>query len=70
MAVPFENLDVLLGRRISLKPDAIFRKLVTDRRGGYCFEQNSLLRDVLTTLGFKILRVRSNLVEAREILRQ
>jgi N-hydroxyarylamine O-acetyltransferase len=53
-AIPFENLDVLLGRRISLKLDAIFRKLVTDRRGGYCFEQNSLLRDVLTTLGFKV----------------
>jgi N-hydroxyarylamine O-acetyltransferase len=53
-AVPFENLDVLLGRRISLEPADIFRKLVTDRRGGYCFEQNSLFRDVLRTLGFTV----------------
>lgn len=52
--VPFENLDVLLGRRISLEPAVIFRKLVTDRRGGYCFEQNTLFRDVLRTLGFTV----------------
>lgn len=53
-AVPFENLDVLLGRRISLEPADIFRKLVTERRGGYCFEQNSLFRDVLRSLGFTV----------------
>jgi N-hydroxyarylamine O-acetyltransferase len=50
--IPFENLDVLLGRPIDLAPDAVYRKLVTQRRGGYCFEQNSLLLAVLTELGF------------------
>ncbi len=54
LAVPFENLDVLLGRRISLEPAAIFQKIVTNRRGGYCFEQNSLFRDVLRALGFVV----------------
>src|SRR5215467_3806047 len=47
-AIPFENLDVLLGRPIDLELAAIQRKLIDDRRGGYCFEQNSLLLAVLT----------------------
>jgi N-hydroxyarylamine O-acetyltransferase len=51
--IPFENLDVLLGRGIHLDPAAVERKLVGDRRGGYCFEQNALLLAVLTALGFE-----------------
>jgi N-hydroxyarylamine O-acetyltransferase len=50
--IPFENLDVLLGRGIDLADDAVFEKLVVRERGGYCFEQNSLLLRVLTALGF------------------
>ncbi len=50
--IPFENLDVLLGRGVSLADDAVERKLVGDRRGGYCFEQNSLLLRALAALGF------------------
>ncbi len=50
--IPFENLDVLLGRRIHLELPAIAEKLVHDRRGGYCFEQNALLLAVLERLGF------------------
>jgi N-hydroxyarylamine O-acetyltransferase len=50
--IPFENLDVLLGRPIDLDPGAIERKLIHARRGGYCFEQNSLLLYVLGQLGF------------------
>jgi len=53
-SVPFENLDVLLGRSISLEPAAIQRKLVDERRGGYCFEHNGLLLLVLTQLGFAV----------------
>jgi N-hydroxyarylamine O-acetyltransferase len=52
-AIPFENLDVLLGRRIELGIDAVFEKLVRQRRGGYCFEQNGLFLHVLTALGFE-----------------
>lgn len=37
-AIPFENLDVQFGRRPSRDPDAIFAKLVTARRGGWCYE--------------------------------
>jgi N-hydroxyarylamine O-acetyltransferase len=52
--VPFENLDVLLGRGISLDPADVQRKLVAEHRGGYCFEQNFLFLLVLTQLGFAV----------------
>jgi N-hydroxyarylamine O-acetyltransferase len=52
-AIPFENLDILLGRGISLSPDAVFDKLVTRRRGGYCFELNQIFLRALTTMGFE-----------------
>lgn len=52
-AIPFENIDVLLGRGVSLAPDTVFDKLVRQRRGGYCFEQNGLLLQVLCQLGFR-----------------
>jgi N-hydroxyarylamine O-acetyltransferase len=50
--IPFENLDVLLGVAVDLEPESLERKLVHARRGGYCFEQNTLLLHVLTQLGF------------------
>ena len=53
-AVPFENLDVLLGRGIDLAPEALQRKLIEDRRGGYCFEQNGLFLLVLSAIGFSV----------------
>jgi N-hydroxyarylamine O-acetyltransferase len=51
-AIPFENLDILLGRGIRLEPDRLREKLIEQRRGGYCFEQNGLFADVLQQLGF------------------
>lgn len=53
LAIPFENLDIPLGRGISLDPDAVFDKLVTRQRGGYCFEQNQLFLRALRELGFE-----------------
>ncbi|MBA4137709.1 MAG: arylamine N-acetyltransferase [Opitutus sp.] len=53
-SIPFENLDVLLGRPIVLTPEALMAKLVYGKRGGYCFEQNNLLRLALTALGFRL----------------
>ena len=52
--IPFENLDVLLGRGIDLDLDAIVGKLVHGRRGGYCFEHNTLLLEVLAALGYRV----------------
>jgi len=52
LAIPFENLDVILGRGIAIDSASVFAKLVTARRGGYCFEQNRLFGDALDALGF------------------
>lgn len=53
-AIPFENLDPLLRVPVSIESEAVERKLVHDGRGGYCFEQNRLLLDVLRALGFQV----------------
>jgi N-hydroxyarylamine O-acetyltransferase len=54
-AIPFENLSTLAGDPVSLEIDAIVEKLIRQRRGGYCFEQNTLLQTVLEILGFDVL---------------
>lgn len=54
--IPFENLDVLLGRGIRLDLQGLQDKLVHDRRGGYCFEHATLLAAVLDALGFAPVR--------------
>ncbi|HQT78806.1 MAG TPA: arylamine N-acetyltransferase [Rhodopila sp.] len=50
--IPFENLDVVLGRPVRLDLDSIQAKLVARQRGGYCFEHNTLLHAALRRLGF------------------
>jgi N-hydroxyarylamine O-acetyltransferase len=54
--IPFENLDVLRGRRPRLDLDSLQAKLVGARRGGYCFEQATLFAAVLEALGFRPVR--------------
>ncbi len=51
-SIPFESLDVLLRRGISIDLADIEAKLVGARRGGYCFEQNTLMLQVLRQLGY------------------
>ncbi|MFE9931996.1 arylamine N-acetyltransferase [Streptomyces sp. NPDC005533] len=53
-AIPFESLDVLLGRPVALDVKSIEDKLVHAGRGGYCYEQNSLLAAALERLGFEV----------------
>ena len=52
--IPFENLDIVLGRPVRLDISSIQTKLVDARRGGYCFEQNTLLRAALERMGFNV----------------
>lgn len=67
--IPFENLDVLLGRPIDLGADGLARKLVQGGRGGYCFEQNGLLLDVLGAMGYVVcpLSARVRYQRARDV---
>ncbi|MFF6843518.1 arylamine N-acetyltransferase [Streptomyces tanashiensis] len=53
-AIPFENLDVALGRQVPLDLKSLQGKLVDRRRGGYCYEQNSLLAAALERIGFQV----------------
>ena len=52
--VPYENLDILAGKRLSLDEEALFDKIVTRRRGGFCFELNELFGRLLRELGYEV----------------
>ncbi len=51
--VPYENLDIVNGIPLDLGEDALYGKIVTRHRGGYCFEVNSLYDKLLKALGYK-----------------
>jgi N-hydroxyarylamine O-acetyltransferase len=53
-SVPFENLDIALGISIRLEPEALFGKIVTRQRGGFCYELNGLFYELLKALGFSV----------------
>jgi N-hydroxyarylamine O-acetyltransferase len=54
-AVPFENLDIHLGRPIVLTSgEAQYRKIVHERRGGFCYELNGAFAALLRTVGFGV----------------
>jgi N-hydroxyarylamine O-acetyltransferase len=52
--VPFENLDISLGRKIAVDQDAILKKIIDLRRGGFCYELNSAFAALLGALGFNV----------------
>jgi N-hydroxyarylamine O-acetyltransferase len=54
LRVPFENLDIHLGRPIQLDRSSLFRKIVVRRRGGFCYELNGLFAELLKSLEFRV----------------
>ena len=62
LAVPFENLDIHLGRRNVLDPDQVFDKVVRRRRGGWCFELNGLFALLLEELGYTVTRYAASVI--------
>lgn len=54
LTIPFENLDIHLGRRITLDFEWIFDKLILQQRGGFCYELNGLFGHLLQKLGFSV----------------
>ncbi|SDD78497.1 arylamine N-acetyltransferase family protein [Paraburkholderia lycopersici] len=66
LAIPFENLDPLAGRRVSVALPDVVEKLVARRRGGYCFEHNTLLAHVLIQLGFEVTPLAARVLYGRE----
>ena len=66
--VPFENLDIWAsGRCPSLESADLYEKIVVHNRGGYCFELNSLFRQLLNYLGFEAYQAVSSLVDENGI---
>ncbi|HEY0670310.1 MAG TPA: arylamine N-acetyltransferase [Sphingobacteriaceae bacterium] len=65
--IPFENLNPFSRTQVKLDMESLQNKLVLNNRGGYCFEQNLLFSEALTTLGFKVrklaARVRWNVAD-------
>ncbi|HLG17770.1 MAG TPA: arylamine N-acetyltransferase [Blastocatellia bacterium] len=64
MTVPFENLDIHLGRLIVLEHTALFDKIVRRRRGGFCYELNGMFAWLLGQLGFEVTMLQAGV--ARE----
>ena len=52
--IAYENLDILAGKPLLLEPEALYEKIVTRGRGGYCFELNGLLTHMLQRMGFAV----------------
>lgn len=57
LSVPFENLSIHAGEPIVLDDEALFEKIVTRRRGGFCYELNGLFSALLQELGFEVAKL-------------
>jgi len=55
LSIPFENLDIHLGRPIVLSEKAFYDKIIKNHRGGFCYELNGLFASLLDKLGFRVL---------------
>ena len=54
LSVPFENLDIHLGKEILLDESQLFNKIINQRRGGFCYELNGSFAALLKRLGFEV----------------
>ena len=66
LAVPFENLDIHLGRAIVLEEEALYDKIVRQRRGGFCYELNGLFAALLRELDFEVNLLSGRVMENGE----
>lgn len=62
LSVPFENLDLHIGRRNVLDAEHVYSKIVRNRRGGWCFELNGTFARLLERLGFAVTRYSASVV--------
>jgi N-hydroxyarylamine O-acetyltransferase len=67
LKVPFENLDIHLGREIELLPESIHEKIISRRRGGFCYECNILFFDLLNALGFQVEYLSARMVQGTSV---
>jgi len=65
-SVPFENLDVQLGRPLSILVDEAYEKIVLNSRGGWCYEQNGLFGWALSEIGFDVRRIAASVMREQK----
>jgi N-hydroxyarylamine O-acetyltransferase len=66
-SIAYETLDIMLGRTPRLDVPTLQQKMVANKRGGYCFEQNMLFRAGLRSLGFRITNLQGRVVRGLAI---
>lgn len=64
LAVPFENLDIYLGRPIHCDEERFIHKIVNERRGGFCYELNGAFAALLRSLGFQVTLLSARVAHA------
>ncbi len=64
-SVPFENLDVQLGRPLTTRVDEAYQKIVDSSRGGWCYEQNGLFGWALSEIGFEVTRISADVMRGK-----
>jgi N-hydroxyarylamine O-acetyltransferase len=67
LAVPFENLSIHAGEPIVLENSALFEKVVTQNRGGFCYELNGLFAALLSGLGYEVGMLSAQVADARGV---
>ena len=67
LTVPFENLDIHLGRKIRVSREAAFKKIVGEQRGGFCYELNGLFSELLGELGFDVTLLSARVYDGDEL---
>lgn len=62
LRVPFENLDIPRGRKLVVDQEACARKIVDERRGGFCYEMNGAFAALLQAIGFQVTLLSARVV--------
>lgn len=66
LSIPFEAIDVQMGKRIDLKLDKIYNKVINQNRGGYCYELNLLFHEMLTKIGFGNYLISARIFDSKQ----
>jgi N-hydroxyarylamine O-acetyltransferase len=66
-SISYETLDIMLGRAPKLDVATLQSKMISNRRGGYCFEQNMLFRAGLRSLGYRITSLQGRVIRGLAI---
>jgi N-hydroxyarylamine O-acetyltransferase len=66
LAVPFENLDIHWGRPITLDADAFYKKIVNQRRGGFCYELNGSFNELIRDIGFETRLISARVASGKD----